>query len=128
MPEIITHDSPLALSPLSDASEQAFAKLLDANPVPASISSFPDGKLLVVNRAFIRTFGFERDEAIGQTALSLGLYANPQDRGTIVDIVDEKGSVRDYEVMIRSKSGSPVYVMTFAERIDLDGRACLLTM
>jgi PAS domain S-box-containing protein len=128
MPEIITQVSPQALSPLSDASEQAFAKLLDANPVPASISSFPDGKLLVVNRAFIRTFGFERDEAIGQTALSLGLYANPQDRGTIVDIVDENGSVRDYEVMIRSKSGSPVYVMTFAERIDLDGMACLLTM
>jgi len=129
MSDIITlQDPPLAVSGLSEASEQAFAKLLDANPVPASISSFPDGKLLVVNRAFIRTFGFERDEAIGQTALTLGLYANPQDRGTIVDIVDEKGSVRDYEVMIHSKSGSPVHVMTFAERIDLDGRACLLTM
>ena len=118
----------MALYGLSEASEQAFAKLLDANPVPASISSFPDGKLLVVNRAFIRTFGFERDEAIGQTAVSLGLYANPQDRRSIVDIVNEKGSVREYEVMIHSKSGSPVHVMTFAERIDLDDRACLLTM
>jgi PAS domain S-box-containing protein len=129
MTEIITHkDSPLALSALSEASEQAFAKLLDANPVPASISSFPDGKFLVVNRAFIRTFGFEREEAIGQSAVSLGLYANPQDRRTIVDIVNEEGSVRDYEVMIYSKRGSPVHVMTFAEHIELDGKACLLTM
>jgi PAS domain S-box-containing protein len=126
MPEIITlHHLPLALS---EAAEQAFAKLLDANPVPASISSFPDGKLLVVNRAFIRTFGFEREEAVGQTTLSLGLYANPRDRRSIVDIVNEKGSVREYEVMIHSKSGSPVHVMTFAERIELDGMDCLLSM
>jgi PAS domain S-box-containing protein len=129
MPEIITlHGSPLALSPLSEASQQAFAKLLDANPVPASISSFPDGKFLVVNKAFIRTFGFEREEAIGQTALSLGLYANPEDRRTLVDIVNEKGSIRDYEVMIHSRSGSSVYVMSFAEHIELDGKRCLLTM
>ncbi|HEV7838896.1 MAG TPA: PAS domain S-box protein, partial [Gemmatimonadaceae bacterium] len=83
---------------------------------------------LVVNNAFIRTFGFTREEAIGQTAITLGLYANPQDRRKIVDIAGEKGSVRDYEVMIHSKSGSPVHVMTFAERIELDGKACLLTM
>ena len=126
MPGTITiPDSPLALS---EAAEQAFAKLLDANPVPASISSFPDGKLLVVNRAFIRTFGFEREEALGQTTVGLGLYANPQDRHSIVDIVNEKGSVREYEVMIHSKSGSPVHVMTFAERIELDGKDCLLSM
>ena len=71
------HDSPLALSALSEASKQAFAKLFDANPVPASISSFPDGKFLLVNQAFSRMFGFEREEAIGRSALGLGLYANP---------------------------------------------------
>lgn len=81
MPELRTlHDSPLAPSALSEASEQAFAKLLNANPVPASISSFPDGRFLVVNEAFIRTFGFEREETIGRSAVGLGLYADPQDR------------------------------------------------
>jgi PAS domain S-box-containing protein len=122
------HDSPLTLSALSEASKQAFAKLFDANPVPASISSFPDGKFLLVNQAFTRMFGFARDEAIGRSALGLGLYANPQDRGAIVDIINEKGSVRDKEVMIYSKSGSLLHIFTFVERIELDGAPCLLTM
>jgi PAS domain S-box-containing protein len=123
MPELRTiHDSPLALSALSEASKQAFAKLFDANPVPASISSFPDGKFLVVNEAFIRMFGFKREEAIGRSALSLGLYANPEDRRAIVDIINEKGSVRDMEVMIYSKSGSVLHIFTFVERIELDGK------
>jgi PAS domain S-box-containing protein len=129
MPELrALHDSPRALSALSETSKQAFAKLFDANPVPASISSFPDGKFLLVNQAFIRMFGFEREEAIGRSALSLGLYANPKDRRAIVDIINEKGSVRDMEVMIYSKSGSLLHIFTFVERIELDGKPCLLTM
>jgi PAS domain S-box-containing protein len=129
MPELGTiHDSQLAPSALSEASKRAFAKLFDANPVPASISSSPDGKFLVVNEAFIRMFGFEREEAIGQSAVGLGLYANPQDRRTIVDIINAKGSVRDLEVMARSKSGSLLHIFTFVERIELDGKPCLLAM
>lgn len=121
-------DRPLELLALSRAAEPVFAKLFDANPVPASVSSFPDGKLLDVNEAFLRTFGFEREEAIGRSAVSLGIYANPQDRRALVQILNEDGSVSGNEVVTCSKSGSLHHMLMFMERIELDGKPCLLTM
>jgi PAS domain S-box-containing protein len=105
-----------------------FAKLFYANPVPAAITAYPNGRLLDANEAFVRTFGFERSELLGRTAVSLGIYASPRDREDLVDLVRKHGFVRGVEVMCYAKSGALLHMLMFVERIELEGQPCLLTM
>lgn len=43
-----------------------------ASPVPASVSSWHDGRLLAVNDAWLRLTGLSHEEAVGRTTLELG--------------------------------------------------------
>jgi diguanylate cyclase (GGDEF)-like protein len=53
--------------------EEKFAKIFRFNPVAMSIISAPDGRLVEVNPEFCCMTGYTREEAIGRTALELGL-------------------------------------------------------
>jgi len=108
--------------------DHRFATLFDAIPVAASISSFPDGSILDVNEVFLRTFGFERNEVIGRTALDLGLYMYPEERQALVATLQEKGSVRRQEVRVLAKDGSLLHMLMYMERIELDAKPCVLAV
>jgi PAS domain S-box-containing protein len=107
----------------NEAAER-FAKLFYGNPVAAAITAYPGGRLLDANEAFVRTFGFERSELLGRTAVSLGIYASPRDREQLVDLVREQGYVRGVEVMCYAKSGAMLHMLMFVERIESDGQPC----
>src|SRR4029453_3874204 len=71
-------------------SEERFAKAFRARPGSLVISRLADGVVLEVNESFLAITGYERDEIIGQSTLSLGLYANPEDRQRAVNALREQ--------------------------------------
>jgi two-component system, NtrC family, sensor kinase len=62
-----------------------------------------EGTFLDANRAMLGLFGYTKEEMIGLSAREI--YANPADREIFQGEAEEKGSVRDYEVQFRRKSG-----------------------
>ena len=62
-----------------------------------------EGKLLDANRAMLGLFGYTKEEMIGLPVQAI--YAEPADRERFQREIEEKGSVRDYEVKFRRKSG-----------------------
>ena len=85
-------------------SEDWFSKIFHANPVPATLTT-PDGCFIDVNETFLRTFGFERDEVIGKTAVDLELYQNPEDFNSLRESLENDGPVRGVEIRARTRSG-----------------------
>jgi len=82
-----------------------FNQMLQACPCPVVISRLSDSVILDANPAFLDTFGYARDEAIGVSALDLGLWALPEERTRIRDELKSRGSVRRALMHAKTKSG-----------------------
>jgi PAS domain S-box-containing protein len=79
------------------ASEERFSAAFHFSPIPMAIYRLADGHIVDVNDAFVRTFGYTREETIGHTTYELQLFANPEDRNTIRQILEEQGSLENFE-------------------------------
>jgi diguanylate cyclase (GGDEF)-like protein/PAS domain S-box-containing protein len=62
-----------------------------------------DGKFVAVNPAMLDLFGYSRQEMLQLNARDL--YARAGDRDEFRRVVDEHGSVREYELLLRTRTG-----------------------
>jgi PAS domain S-box-containing protein len=102
-------------------SEERFSKAFYVSPVAMLILRSPAGPAVDVNDAFLKLFGFRRDEVIGRTPLQMEVYDNPEDNEKLVRIFLEYGRVRDYEVAFRTKAGKLLKILVYAEVISIGG-------
>jgi PAS domain S-box-containing protein len=109
-------------------SEERFSKAFHASPDAIVISRLSDGLVLEVNEGWSTIFGHKPNEVIGRKSLDLGVYANPEDRQKAIAHLKEKGFLRDFEVQIRRKSGELRWASLSAERIEIHGEECLLSI
>jgi two-component system NarL family sensor kinase len=108
-------------------SERRFSTVFYANPACVSISRFADGRFLYVNDRFVTVFGHSRAEVIGQTAVGLGLYADPAQRSALMALLGEHRA-REVEAKARAKSGEILDLLVWMERIPLLGEECILAI
>jgi two-component system sensor kinase FixL len=109
-------------------SEERFAKAFRASPVAMIITRVSDNCFIDVNERFCHMLDYSPEEVLGRSSLDLNLLADPQDRATRVRIQRERGSVRDYETIVRSRSGELHAVLLSVEAIELAGEPCFLTI
>jgi len=86
-------------------SEEKFRITFDSAPDSVTISRIEDGRYLYVNDGFCSFTGYSKEEAIGKTAIELGLYANPADRERLITSLQDKGTVEGFELQFRMKDG-----------------------
>lgn len=89
-------------------SEEKFANLFRLSPDAIALFRHADRRIVDVNEAFLRLFGFERAEVLGRTSLELGLYKDANVRARLHDLADRQETLRDFEVALRAKDGSEV--------------------
>ncbi len=109
-------------------SEERFSSAFRVSPVAIAVSSLKDGAYLDVNESFVRLFGFKREEVIGQTAVGLKLWADPQDQAKLDQMLAKRSSVGGVECDVRVKSGELRKTLLFVEPIDLNNNPCALTI
>jgi PAS domain S-box-containing protein len=108
------------------ASEGRFETLFQATPQPIAISRFQDGTYVNVNDAFLAMTGFTRNEVIGKTSVSLGLWRD-DDRARFADTFRD-GAPHSAEVRFRMKDGRDYILIISGAKVDFDGDPCLLTV
>jgi len=107
-------------------SEDKFSKAFRSSPDAYAIGRQADGMTLEVNERWEEIFGYTRGEAVGRTVGELQIYSNPSERASLVSLVKEQGSVRDFEADIRRKSGEIRNVLISAEPIMIRDEPCLI--
>jgi PAS domain S-box-containing protein len=107
--------------------EATLRKIFDAVPDNISIVRMSDGATLEVNREFLKT-GYTREEVLGASAHSLGLWADPQRRREMVRELREHGTVRNFETELRAKDGRLVPSLLSATLVELGGVQCVISM
>ena len=82
-----------------------FTKTFSASPVPLAITIEEQGRIVEVNAAWERFFGFTREEAIGRTSRELGLWEHPEDRDRHAAAVARGERVESLPTRLRRRSG-----------------------
>jgi PAS domain S-box-containing protein len=116
---------PLAPTPAGQALH--FYKAFHASADPVAIADFPSGRMTEVNDAYLRLFGYTREEAIGRSGGELGLWADEGDRKRFIETLDHKGAVEEMEVVKRKRGGQRVICRIAANRVDLGDRVAIVT-
>src|SRR5262249_10300308 len=84
-------------------SETKFRAIFEASPDAKIIFSAIDSRIMEVNPAFTRLFGYRADEATGKTALQLGLWVDSRDMERFLKNLSESGEVVGFEAALRAK-------------------------
>ena len=108
-------------------SEERFSKAFHASPMPMTISRLSDGVFVDINDEFVNSTGWTRTEILGRTTPELGLYAHPEDRQVVLDMLKKDGHVRNLYLLFKTKSGETYTYLWSAEIINVGGEQCLLT-
>lgn len=108
-------------------SQERFSIAFNANPVPLSITSFPQSQHIAVNDAWVMSTGFTREEAIGRTSEALNLWMHAHERDAFIAQLEQTGRVNNMLMHSRTKSGDTSVILLSSDRIELGGQTCLLS-
>lgn len=91
-------------------SEQRFRTLFEESKDVFYVSTTA-GRFLEINPAGVELFGYASQEELLEADIGKDLYVNSQDRKRFCDLVDATGYARDYEVLMKRKSGEKLWVL-----------------
>jgi PAS domain S-box-containing protein len=110
-------------------SENKFFKIFNSSPAAGAITVFNDDRIIEVNEAFIKLFGYTRDELIGRTTIELGLWTDPLQRESLITLFPPGGgAVRDLEFEFRAKDGRMLSTRYYADKIEIGNRPHIMSI
>ncbi len=107
-------------------SQEQFSKALHSNPLPCSISTLQEGRILDVNTSFLKLFGYSRKEVLGRTSIELNMWVDQADRDRLIQNLQQQLVQVDIPFCIRS--GEVRQGMASFEKIQIQEKVCLLSM
>lgn len=107
-------------------SADQFAGMFNLAPNALAIVHDRDGRLLAVNDAWTRLYGWRRAEVLGRTALQLGLWVNPSEREALIATLKRDRRQAPMINHLRARDGREHICLTSAESIDWHGDPAML--
>ena len=103
-------------------SEEKYRTLFEESQDTIYIST-PDGRLLDINPAGVRLFGYDSAEEMLKVDLATQIYIRAEDRARMLQELSFKGSVQDLELQVQTKQGNRLTVLaTSSAQRGEDGR------
>jgi PAS domain S-box-containing protein len=109
-------------------SEMRFSKAFRSTPAPLVISDIESGCFIDVNDQWVKMLGYSREEQIGRTSKAVGIWADPNERDRIVQLLQDNGFFKDEPIVFKSKIGEHIHALWSAEAVTLAGRSVMLSM
>jgi PAS domain S-box-containing protein len=107
-------------------SEEMFSKIFRASPAAIVIAKKDAGGFVDVNDATLEMTGFRREEVLGQSGLSLGMWS-PAERSRLIEAIECEGRIRNAVVDFTTPRGLRSMLLS-AEILDISGEAHYLVM
>ena len=122
----VIHD--ITRQKVAEDAEELLSKVYQSSPALFTVSSPADGSHFNVNDAWSSITGYSREEALQNLVRGIDIWAIPEDRVKFVAMLQERGSVRNYETVYRTKTGEEKNMLISGESIEFRGQECLLVV
>ena len=99
-------------------SEKKYKNLFYNAQVGIFRSTIDGNKFLDLNDKMAETMGYKRSELIKINPVNLWIY--PEQRKKMMDILNNKGSVSDYEILSRDKNDNIIYIDNITKKYTLN--------
>ncbi|MBI4418124.1 MAG: PAS domain S-box protein [Ignavibacteriales bacterium] len=105
--------------------EERYRTLFEESKDVVFIST-PEGRFLDINQAGVDLFGYTSKEEMMSVDIRSELYADPKDRERYQKVLEEKRFVKDFELVLKRKDGTPITVLeTTTPEYDQQGKIVL---
>jgi PAS domain S-box-containing protein len=101
----------------SDLQLERKYKSLFTNSEDIVFITTPQGKLIEINPAGVKLFGYNSAEDLMQLDIGKDLFYNEKDREKYKRAIELKGSVKDYDLVLKDRKGKKVYVLVSANAV-----------
>lgn len=106
-----------------------FEGLFRNNPAAMAIHSVDDGRCVDANEAYLRVFGYSRDEVVGQPGPELHMFADDPERWSQAkEELLTTGTLRNRELTFRRKDGRVVHGLFSGDILTSQGQTYALTV
>ncbi|OPY34546.1 MAG: sensory histidine kinase AtoS [Methanomassiliicoccales archaeon PtaU1.Bin124] len=99
--------------------ERQYRELLDRAPFPVVLTNMSDNRVLFLNEKMEKKFEVDKTRVFGLEAKVF--YANPEDRARMLAILNDKGSVSEFEAQMVSSTGKKFWAFITATTINFEG-------
>lgn len=110
------------------ALEERFAQIFKLSPIAIVLSTEREGIILDANEAFQKMSGYVHEELIGRRCADLHMWTDSADREPLRSRMLEEGGIRSRLMTFQTKSGESRVARVSIDRIDLQGRSCLINV
>lgn len=93
--------------------EQRYRRIFASSHYGYFVSS-REGRFLEINDALVSTLGYSSRKEMLRLRLPEDLYANPEDREILQNLIEKQGFVKDFKVDFKRKDGSVVTILLTA--------------
>jgi len=90
--------------------ERRYRELFD-NIQEGLFFSTPGGRFVEVNDAMVRMLGYASRDELLQIDIATQLYLTPEQRERHSRVMEDQGSLRNFEATLRRKDGAPIHVL-----------------
>jgi PAS domain S-box-containing protein len=108
------------------SSEEKFNKAFNYSADVIAIVRFSDKLYIEINQAFLRTFGYKREEIIGHYSHEFNLWENEEHHLNVIQILDSGGMLRNEEITWNTKYGEVRVGLFSTEIIEIDCIECII--
>lgn len=103
------------------ASDERLRIAFKTSPDAWAIVGCEDGKIFEANARMGEWYGYTQEEMTGHTTLELGMWAVPEVRQELIEILKTRGRVENFEVLARRKNGETFWVSYSVSELCIDG-------
>ena len=111
---------------LRRAEQARFQIAFNANPLSTSIIRYSDGRIVDINKNFLRDFGWKGEEIIGRTVFDISLWPDVELRRKFLDELRDTGSVLHHETVFLDRIGQRHNVEISAALIEIEAEKHIL--
>jgi len=108
-------------------SEETFSKTFHGNAAAMVLSLLDEKTVIDVNERWAEMTGYSREDIVGKTADSLGIWRNIADREAMIEELSASNIVRDRECKLVKKNGEEWIALMSAQIINVTGKQVLLS-
>lgn len=106
--------------------EERFERAFNANPAPGLICRLDDHRFIRVNQGFLEMTGFAKEDVVGKSVETLGLFSNCETGEDALTKLNEGRVIRHREALVPLPDGGDRLVIVAGEPISVVEEPCML--